>query len=88
MSNKQRLYTPKNSFIATIDGTSTTLHAGKTMVREGHEILKRFPDKFRPVEVRFETTSTRRSGTRVEEEVTPEAVEPVVEETAPESEEE
>lgn len=49
-----RIYTPKDSFIADIDGFPTPLVRNRDYVREGHELLRRFPDMFEPMEVTYE----------------------------------
>ena len=49
-----RIYTPKESFVADIDGLAEALIRGRTLVREGHELLERFPKHFELIKVHYE----------------------------------
>lgn len=48
------LYVARESFATRLDGVDISVVAGKTIVREGHELLDRFPDFFELVEAHYE----------------------------------
>ena len=49
-----RIYTPRSSFVARIGDVDVTMVPGRHRVREGHELLERFPDLFEEILVQFE----------------------------------
>jgi hypothetical protein len=49
-----KIYTPKESFVASVDGIDTALVRNRDYVREGHELLRRFPDMFEEMRVTYE----------------------------------
>ena len=49
-----RIYTPKCSFVARIGDVDVTMTPNRHRVREGHELLERFPDLFEEILVQFE----------------------------------
>ena len=48
------LFTPKESFVANHNGVETTFFRGRTLVREGHEILEKYGEMFEPVRATYE----------------------------------
>lgn len=48
-----RLFAATESFTAELDGYAQVVKKGE-LVREGHELLERFPDLFAPARARFE----------------------------------
>lgn len=49
------VYTPKESFVGEVDGVPTVFNAGKTFVREGHEILSgKWAHLFVPMRVQYD----------------------------------
>lgn len=48
------MYVAKTTFYAVIDGQRTMVKKGRDLVRAGHPLLDRFPDKFKPATVRFD----------------------------------
>ena len=48
------LFMCRNSFAAKVDGVDATFIAGKTIVREGHDILRRFGENFEPLRVTYD----------------------------------
>lgn len=50
----RHIYTPKEAFSAEVDGYPYSFTPGRDLVREGHELLERFPQLFELVDVRFE----------------------------------
>lgn len=49
-----QLYVATDSFVADVDGVPQTFSEGKTLVREGHEILERMPHLFRLAKAHYE----------------------------------
>jgi hypothetical protein len=49
-----QLYVARESFVAELDGFAQSFEAGKTLVREGHEILDRYPHLFEPAKAHYE----------------------------------
>ena len=54
MSDNRSIYTPKESFVGDIDGVPTTFVRNRDLVREGHELLTRYPTLFEPVPVQYD----------------------------------
>lgn len=49
----QRMFIATESFATEVDGVQQSIVAGTTRVWEGHELLKRFPDWFKPITAHF-----------------------------------
>ena len=49
-----QLYVASESFVADVDGVPQAFSEGKTLVREGHEILERMPHLFKPARAHYE----------------------------------
>ncbi len=49
----REIYAPKSPFVANVDGEDVvfTMH---TLVREGHRVLKLYPDSFEPVRIMYD----------------------------------
>lgn len=47
---KGDIYVATETFATEVEGVSQVIHAGLTRVREGHSLLKAFPDYFAPVD--------------------------------------
>lgn len=47
---KDDVYVATDTFATEINGVPQVIHEGITRVRAGHELLKRFPDWFAPVD--------------------------------------
>lgn len=47
---KSDIYVATETFATEINGTPQVIHEGVTRVREGHDLLKRFPDWFAPAD--------------------------------------
>lgn len=50
----REIFTPKQSFAPEIDGVVVVMTPGRTLIREGHVLLSRFPDMFEPVRVEYD----------------------------------
>lgn len=50
----RRVFVPKESFTATIDGHPATFREDLTRVREGHPILAKYGHLFREITVEYE----------------------------------
>lgn len=48
------VFTPKDSFVADYQGVPTSFNRGITFVREGHELLDRYPDLFEEIRVHYD----------------------------------
>ena len=48
------IYTPKESFVASVNGIDETFVRGRTYVREGHEILELYGEMFEPLRAHYE----------------------------------
>lgn len=44
------VYVARESFFCDVGGEPTPVHAGRTRVREGHELLRRYPHAFEPAD--------------------------------------
>ena len=49
-----RVYVPKESFSADVDGVNVVFVRNTTRIREGHELLERFPHMFEVMRVDYE----------------------------------
>lgn len=56
-ATRGELYVARESFATKLDGIDVSIVAGNTIVREGHELLERFPDYFELVEAHYEVES-------------------------------
>ena len=61
MSQSQQVFVCRRTFVTVVDGRRTTIHKDKTRVAANHELVKRYPDKFRPADegVRFATVTRK-----------------------------
>lgn len=50
----RRVFVPRESFVADIDGVPVSFREGQTRVREGHEILDTYGHLFEEIRVQYE----------------------------------
>lgn len=48
------MYVARETFFALIDGQRVMVKKGRDLVRAGHVLLEKYPDKFKPAPVRFD----------------------------------
>ena len=52
------IYIATNSFATHVDGKRVMVRKGVTRVREGHQLLKDNPDRFKPIDVHYDVEQT------------------------------
>jgi hypothetical protein len=50
---KQLMFIATESFATKVDGVDQSIVAGTTRVWEGHELLERFPNWFKPIDAHY-----------------------------------
>lgn len=54
MADRGRIFVATQSFEAKVDGVPAQVQADRTRVREGHDLLRRFPQYFREIDAHYE----------------------------------
>lgn len=52
------IYVAVDSAALPYEGGMTVIHKGVTRVREGHALLRQYPDLFKPIDVHYEVEDT------------------------------
>jgi hypothetical protein len=50
---RQQMFIATESFATKVDGVDQSIVAGSTRVWEGHDLLRRFPQWFKPIDAHF-----------------------------------